>query len=147
MKIDEAFHVGTSARRQVCRSCRRAIVPTCVAFVLACASHRIPAAFRGYDILIEPKDEQSVELAREMRGSGYRVREKVRGGSRPTAVLIHFTFSDPGPGEAVWLHVRLADTRSGVILAAATVQLDSATQTARARATAAVQALSPVPSP
>ena len=82
-----------------------------------------------------------MELARAMRGLGYRVREKVRGGSRPTAVLIHFTFSDPGPGQATWLHVRLADTRSGVIVGAATVQLDSATQTSRARAAAAVQAI------
>lgn len=112
-----------------------------------CAASRVPPSLRGYDILVEPKDEQSLELARELRGSGYRVREKVRGGSRPTAALIHFTFSDPGPGGAVWLHVRLADTRSGVILAGATVQLDSAIRTPRARATAAVQALSPVPNP
>lgn len=115
--------------------------------LIGCGASRVPPSLRGYDILVEPKDEQSVELARAMKGSGYRVREKVRGGSRPTAALIHFTFSDPGPGEALWLHVRLADTRSGVIVAAATVQLDSATQTPRARATAAVQALSPVPNP
>jgi hypothetical protein len=110
--------------------------------VVACATSRIPASLRGYDILVEPNDEQSVELARAMRGSGYHVREKVRGGSRPTAALIHFTFSDPGQGQPTWLHVRLADTRSGVIVGAATVQLDSATQTARARARAAVRALS-----
>ena len=122
-------------------SCRRAIVPSCIAFVLSCAPHRIPSALRGYDILVEPKDEQSIELARAMRSAGYRVRERVRGGSRPTAALIHFTFSDPGPAEPTWLHLRLADTRSGVIVGAATVQLDSAIRTPRARAVAAVQAL------
>jgi hypothetical protein len=111
----------------------------------ACAGHQIPAALRGYDVLVASKDEQSVELARAMRGLGYRVRERVRGGSRPTAVLIHFTFSDPGRGEPTWLHVRLADTRSGVIVGAAAVPLDSATQTPRARATAAVRALAPSP--
>ena len=121
---------------------QRTVVASVLAAVLACAGSHVPASLRGYDILVESKDEQSVELARAMRSSGYKVREKVRGGSRPTAALIHFTFSDPGPGEPTWLHVRLADTRSGVIVGAATVELDSATQTSRARARAAVQALS-----
>jgi hypothetical protein len=107
-----------------------------------CGASRVPPSLRGYDILVEPKDEQSVELARALKGSGYRVREKVRGGSRPTAALVHFTFSDPGPGQSTWLYVRLADTRSGAIVGAATVELDSTTQTPRARARAAVQALS-----
>lgn len=109
--------------------------------LMGCAASRVPPSLRGYDILVELKDEQSVELARAMRGSGYRVRAKVRGGSRPTAALVHFTFSDPGPGQPTWLHLRLADTRSGVIVGAATVQLDSTTQTPRARAKAAVAAL------
>jgi hypothetical protein len=109
--------------------------------LVGCAASRVPATLRGYDILVEPKDEQSVELARAMKGSGYHVRERVRGGSRPTAALIHFTFSDPGPGQPTWLHLRLADTRSGVVVGAATIQLDSTTQTMRARAKAAVAAL------
>lgn len=110
--------------------------------LIGCGTSRVPPSLRGYDILVEPKDEQSVELARAMKGSGYRVREKVRGGSRPTAALVHFTFSEPGSGQPGWLYLRLADTRSGVIVGAATVQLDSTTQTPRARARAAVQALS-----
>lgn len=113
--------------------------------LLGCGASRVPPTLRGYDILVESKDEQSVALAYAMRGFGYRVRDKVRGGSRPTAVLIHFTFSDPGPGQTTWLHVRLADTRSGVMVGAATVPLDSTTPTPRARATAAVQALAPSP--
>jgi hypothetical protein len=131
----------TSAGLQVGMSCRRAIVPTCIALVLGCAPHRIPQELRGYEVLVEGKDEQSRELARAMRGYGFRVREKVRGGSRPTAALIYFTFSDPGPGQRSWLHVRLADTRSGVIVGAAAVQLDSQVTTPRARANAAVLAL------
>lgn len=136
---------GGAARRPVIRVLRRAVMPSCIAFALSCGAARVPPTLRGYDILVESRDEQSVELARAMRGFGYRVRERVRGGSRPTAVLIHFTFSDPGRGEPTWLHVRLADTRSGVIVGAATVPLDSTTQTPRARATAAVQALAPSP--
>jgi len=120
----------------------RAVLVSLVLVLVGCGASRVPASLRGYDILVEPKDEQSVELARAMKGSGYRVREKVRGGSRPTAALIHFTFSDPAPGQPTWLHLRLADTRSGVIVGVATVQLDSATQTPRARARAAVQAIS-----
>lgn len=112
---------------------------------VGCATSQVPSSLRRYDVLVEGTDEQSVELARALRGFGYRVRERVRGGSRPTAVLIHFTFRDPGRGEPTWLHVRLADTRSGVIVGAATVQLDSATQTARRRAAAAVQALASSP--
>lgn len=120
---------------------RRAVVPSCIAFALSCASHRIPPALRGYDILVEPNDSQSTELARAMRSYGFHVRDKVRGGSRPTAALIYFTFRDAAPGQSTWLHVRLADTRSGVIVGAGTIQLDSLTPTPRARARAAVQSL------
>jgi hypothetical protein len=118
-------------------------VPTCIALVLGCATSRVPAALRGYDIVVEGKDEQSVELARAMRDYGFRVRDRVRGGSRPTAALIHFTFSEPGPGQPIWLHLRLADTRSGAIVATSMVEVDSLLPTARARAQAAVTALAP----
>lgn len=119
---------------------RRAVVPTCLVMMLSCAPTRIPPTLRGYDILVESRDEQGTELARAMRESGFQVRRKVRGGGRPTAALIYFTFST-APGEPVWLHLRLADTRSGVIVGAGTVQLDSTLSTLRARAAAAVHAL------
>ncbi len=77
-----------------------------------------------------------------MREFGFHVRQKVRGGSRPTAALIHFTFSDPGPDQPAWFTLRLADTWSGAIVGVGAVQLDSTTATARARATAAVQTIS-----
>ena len=98
-------------------ACRRAIVPTCIAVGLGCAASRVPHALRGYNVLVEEKDEQSVELARAMREQGIKVRPRVRGGSGPTAALIYFTFSDPGPGQPLWFHLRLADTRSGEIVA------------------------------
>ena len=49
----------------------------------------------------------------------------------------------PGPGQPTWFHIRLADTRSGAVVSAATIPLDSATATQRARAVAAVRALAP----
>lgn len=115
------------------------VVLLCVGLV-ACAAHRIPESLRGYDVVVEGKDEESVELARALREYGFRVRDQVRGGSRPTAALIHFRFS-PGPGDPTWFHLRLADTRSGIIVRAGTLLLDSATAVARSRARAAVQAL------
>jgi hypothetical protein len=133
---------GTTERRHVTRVGQRAVACCLVAFCLSCAGHRIPEPLRGYEVLVEGRDEQSVELARALRSSGFRVRDRVRGGGRPILAVIYFTFSDPGPGQPTWFHVRLADTRSGVIVGAGTVLLDSSVVTPRARAKAAVQALS-----
>jgi hypothetical protein len=121
---------------------RWTVAASAVTFVLACSPHHIPATLRGYDIVVAGQDSQSTELARAMREYGFHVRQQVRGGSRPTAALIHFTFSEPGPDQPTWLNIRLADTRSGGIVGAGAVQLDSTLKTARARATAVVQALS-----
>jgi hypothetical protein len=134
-------------------------VPSCIAVVLGCGGARIPPRLRGYEIVVERRDPQAVELARAMQGYGFRVRPAVRGGSRPTAALIFFTFRDPEalptpqvlppPGAPLWLHVRLADTRTGVIVGAAMIPLDSVGPDPRARAQAAVRALlaNPVPTP
>jgi hypothetical protein len=119
-------------------------MPTCIALMLTfgCATAHLPAQLRGYSIVVEEKDPQTVELARAFREQGFKVRPRLRGGSGRTAALVYFTFADPGPDQLQWLHVRLADTRSGVIVRAATIPLDSATRTPRARARAAVRALS-----
>lgn len=130
-----------TACRHVGTSCRRAIVPTGIALVLSCATSRIPHALRGYDIVVASQDEQGTELARALREYGFHVRRHVRGGSGPTAALIYFTFRDAAPGEPTWLYLRLADTRSGEIVRAGTILLDSLTATPKARATAGVQAL------
>ncbi|HXO85985.1 MAG TPA: hypothetical protein VN803_10735 [Gemmatimonadales bacterium] len=136
----------TLRRYAVSAYVQRTVVASVVAGALACASSRVPQALRGYDILVASHDSQSVELARAMKSAGYHVRDRVKGGSRPTAALIHFMFSEPGPEQPTWLHVRLADTRSGVIVGAAEIELDSTTQTPKARAQAVVQAIS-VPNP
>ena len=118
-------------------------------WVAACGASRIPVSLRGYEILVERGDPQGTELARALREYGFRVRSAVRGGSRPTAALIFFTFREPGPGTAPWMHFRLADTRTGEIVGAAMVPLDSVGPTPRARAEAAIRALlaTPLPTP
>lgn len=130
-------------------ACRRAVVQTCIsaALVLSCSTGRLPGPLHRYSIVVEEKDPQSVELARALRDQGVKVRSHVRGGSGPTAALIYFTFSDPAPGEPTWFHLRLADTRSGVIVRSSTIQLDSTTVTPRDRARAAVSALLARPAP
>ena len=120
-------------------------VLTLCLWIAGCGGSRIPASLRGYDILVEPGDPQAAELARAMREYGFRVRRAVRGGSRPTAALISFTFQETGPGTAPWLYLRLADTRTGAVVGAAMIPLDSVVPTPRARAEAAVRALVAAP--
>jgi hypothetical protein len=112
-----------------------------LAIVAACGASRIPPGLRGYDIVVERGDEQSNELARALREGGFRVRRAVKGGSGPTAALVYFTSRQPETASPTWLHLRLADTRSGIIVGAASIVLDSLPQTPRGRAQAAVQAL------
>lgn len=115
-------------------------------WIAGCGASRIPASLRGYDILVErAADPQAEELARALREYGFRVRRAVRGGSRPTAALISFTFQEIGPGTAPWLYLRLADTRTGEIVGAAMIPLDSVGPAPRARADAAVRALVATP--
>lgn len=118
-------------------------------WAVGCGASRIPTSLRGYEILVERDDPQGAELARALRDYGFRVRATVRGGSRPTAALIFFTFREPGPGTAPWLHLRLADTRTGEIVGAAMIPLDSVGATPQARADAGVRALlaKPLPTP
>jgi hypothetical protein len=132
---------GTTLRRSVVRG-QRIVVASVVAATMSCGASRVPPTLRGYDILVPGQDSQSVELARAMKGLGYHVRQNVKGGSRPTAALVHFLFAEPGSVQPTWFHLRLADTRSGVIVGVASIQLDSALNTPHARAVAAVQAIS-----
>ncbi|HEX9292548.1 MAG TPA: hypothetical protein VF873_02585 [Gemmatimonadales bacterium] len=112
-----------------------------VALMLACASSGVSHALHGYAIVVAETDPQSVELARALREQGVKVRPRVRGGNGPTAALVYFTYQSAVRGEPTWFHLRLADTRSGVIVRASTIQLDSLTATPRTRARAAVRAL------
>jgi len=131
--------MSVCSRRPV-RATWRLGVMACFA-VAACGASRIPTSLRGYDILVDRRDPEARELARALREYGIRVRGAVRGGSRPTAALVFFTFSEAGPGTAPWLHLRLADTRTGEIVAAAMVPLDSVGSTPRERADAGIRAL------
>src|SRR3989449_7156125 len=69
-------------------------------------------------ILITNKDSLSDRLALALRRRGFTVRRKIRGGSAPTAAVIIFSSKDDEPPGTHWLHLRLADTRNGLILAA-----------------------------
>jgi hypothetical protein len=121
------------------------VVTFCVVLA-ACGASRIPTSLRGYDILVEQAaDPQAAELARAMRAYGFRVRREVKGGSRPTAALVSFTFQETAFGAVPWLYLRLADTRTGEIVGAAMIPLDSVAPTPRARADAAVRALVAAP--
>ena len=84
-----------------------------------------PSALRGYEILITRRDSLGQGIAEGLRRRGFTVRRDVRGGSRPTAFLLAFTFREAEPPAVTWLHVRLADTRTGAIVAAVSAPLDS----------------------
>ena len=102
---------------------------------LACAPatrYEQPSALRGYEILITRRDSLGQGLAEGLRRRGFTVRQHVRGGSRPTAYLLAFTFRETEPPALTWLLVRLADTRTGAIVAAVSAPLDSLGEIGRA---------------
>lgn len=113
--------------------------------VLGCASGSVgaPPALRGYELLLEARDTLSDALARALQARGAAVRRVVRGGSGPTAAVLHFRFRPALPDSSQWLYVRLVDTRSGVVLGEAAVRLDSLPSDAPARAAAAAAAVWP----
>lgn len=93
-----------------------------------------PSPLRGYRVLIETHDSLSDYLARALSRKGFAVRRQVRGGSLPTAALVTFTFRELGAKPTVWFDARMADTRSGVIVAAVSAPLDALGATAATRA-------------
>jgi len=110
---------------------RRAVVPSCVLLV-GCASsgsYRVAGQLKAYEILVPGRDSVSARVADAFGRRGFRVRAAVRGGSRPTLAYVGFWFSEPGQGEGAGqralYYARLADTRTGRIVAAAAVALDS----------------------
>jgi len=114
------------------------------ALLLGCAPptrYEQPSAVRGYEILITRRDSLGQGIAEGLRRRGFTVRRSVRGGSRPAAYLLAFTFRDAEPGAVTWVHVRLADTRTGVIVAAMSAPLDSLGATTPDHARAIVDSL------
>ena len=100
-----------------------------------------PETLHGYEILITRRDSLGQEIARGLKARGFRVGTRVRGGSRPTAYLLMFTFRETDPQGLTWLHVRAADTRTGAIVAAVSIPLDSLEAGAAARARVIVDSL------
>ena len=96
--------------------------------LLACATatrYHMPDTVRGYAVLVSGRDSLSLQLARAFRRRGLRVLEHVRGGGGPTAAVLHFTFRDVMGATGSSLHVQLADTRTGAVIATAVLALDS----------------------
>lgn len=125
------------------RSVGLCVVASCV-IALACAPptrYEQPAVLRGYDILITRRDSLAQGIAAGLRDHGFRVRDRVRGGSRPTAYLLAFTFRETEASALTWLHVRLADTRTGTIVVAVSAPLDALGATAADHARAVVDSL------
>jgi len=125
------------------------VVASCNVFSLACAPptrYEQPSALRGYEILVTSQDSLGRGIAVGLARRGFRVRTRVRGGSRPTAYLFTFTFRETEPPALTWLHVRLADTRTGAIVAGVSAPLDSLGASAADRARAIVDSLAVNPS-
>ena len=124
------------------RLVQRTVVASYV--VLACAPptrYEQPSALRGYEILITRRDSLGQGIAEGLRRRGFTVRRQVRGGSRPTAYLLVFTFREAEPPALTWLLVRVADTRTGAIVAAVSAPLDSLGATTPDHARAIVDSL------
>lgn len=123
---------------------RRAFGAVLVVVASACiatAGYRAPSSLRGYDILVGERDSLSAELAAALGRHGFRVRREIRGGGRPTVMVISFTFREIEPLARARLYARFADTRNGMIVAAVSVPLDSIPATPRSRAEALVGAV------
>ena len=118
------------------------------AVLLSCAPatrYESPSTLRGYEILITRRDSLSQGLAEGLRRRGFTVRQHVRGGSRPTAYLLAFTFRETEPPALNWLLVRLTDTRTGAIVAAVSAPLDSLGATTPDHVRAIVDSLAAAP--
>ena len=104
-----------------------------------------PRTFRGYVLIIPAGDALGGTLGTLLRSRGFRVWPAVRGGSGPAAALVAFTFRDASSESGRWLHARFFDTRTGMMVAAASVPLDTLPNDPRLYARALVEALLSAP--
>src|SRR5439155_8641530 len=142
---DHSVRRCTTLRRYVVRL---GVVASCNVVSLACAHstrYEQPDALRGYEILVTSQDSLELGIAQGLARRGFRVRTRLRGGGRPTAYLFAFIFRETDPPALTWLHVRLADTRTGAIVAAVSAPLDSLGLSAGERARAMVDSLAANP--
>ncbi len=114
----------------------------------ACSTGRRPALSttgpgtpRSYVLVIPTGDAVDSALADLLRDRGFRVWSAVRGGSGPAAALVSFTFRDASSESGRWLYARFFDTRTGMIVAAASVPLDTLPNDPRVHARALYEAL------
>jgi len=115
-----------------------------VSILAACApasGYRPPSDLREYRILVTRTDSLSLAISRGLERRGFTVRHAVQGGSPPTAYLLSFSQRETEKGSLRWLYIRLADTRSGVVLATVAGPLDSLGASVDARAQAIVDSL------
>ena len=103
-----------------------------VAAVGACGAGRAggrgvsgPASLRGYVLVVPGREPLDKALSGLLQQHGFRVLPAVRGGSKPAAALVHFVFRDASTESGRWLYARFFDTRSGLLVAAASVALDT----------------------
>lgn len=105
-----------------------------------------PRTLRSYVLIIPAGGALDSAVANLLWGRGFRVWPGVRGGSGPAAALVAFTFRDASSESGRWLHARFFDTRTGMIVAAASVPLDTLPNDPRLHARALVEALLTEPS-
>jgi hypothetical protein len=90
--------------------------------IVACATatrYHMPSSLHGYAFFVPGRDSLSGALGAALRRHGFVVLPDVKGGSGPTAAVVHFLYREPGDSLGPVLHVRLADTRTGAIVGAA----------------------------
>ncbi len=104
----------------------RAAVAWCLALACAPATrYHMPESVRGYAVFVPGRDSLSLELAQAFRRRGVAVLDRLRGGGGPTAAVLHFTARELTPASGRTLHIQMADTRTGAVVAVAVFALDS----------------------
>ena len=99
---------------------KRPLVPVFLAVACAPATrYHMPSSLHGYAFYVPGTDSLSTELVRALGRHGFVVLPELKGGSGPTVAVVHFLFREPGDSQGPVLHVRLADTRTGAIVGAA----------------------------
>jgi hypothetical protein len=111
--------------------------PTAVLMVLAAAAETACGAgragrgvggagpLRGYVLVVPGREAFDTALGAVLRKRGFRVLTSVRGGGKPAAALVRFTFRNASTESGRWLHARFFDTRTGLLVAAASIPLDT----------------------
>ena len=134
--MDRPLGRSTAGDPVIRGAARRSVAVTPCVLVAGCffGAPGTPSLLRGYRVVIEAHDSISDYLALALARKGFTVRRHIKGGNPPTAALVTFTFRELGATPTTWFNARLADTRSGVIVAAVSAPLDSLGGTAAARA-------------